>query len=126
MAINQDLAIMTRERSREARDQRERREAAERLNRDRNAFLTVFAHELRQPIGGALAALGVLRKRNPDESLERPRAALDRQLNQIKRLVEDLADTARVASGDVELRRSAVDLTRQLREMTEGWDAQAL
>jgi signal transduction histidine kinase/heme-degrading monooxygenase HmoA len=126
MAINQDLAIMTRERSREAREQREQREAAERLNRDRNAFLTVLAHELRQPIGGALAALGVLRKLNPDERLERPRAALDRQLNQIKRLVEDLADTARVASREVELRRSPVDLTRQLRDLTEGWKAQAL
>jgi signal transduction histidine kinase/heme-degrading monooxygenase HmoA len=126
MAINQDLAIMTRERSREAREQREQREAAERLNRDRNAFLTVLAHELRQPIGGALAALGVLRKVNPDERLDRPRGALERQLNQIRRLVEDLADTARVASGEVELRRSAVDLARQLRDMTVGWSAQAV
>jgi signal transduction histidine kinase/heme-degrading monooxygenase HmoA len=126
MAINQDLAIMTRERSREAHGQREKREAAERLNRDRNAFLRVLCHELRQPLGGALAALGLLRKLNPDERLTRARAALERQLHQINRLVEDLADTARIASGDVELRRSAVDLTGQLREMTEAWTAQAL
>ena len=126
MAINQDLAIMTRERSREASGQREHRESAERLNRDRNAFLRIIAHELRQPVGGALAALGLLRKLSPDARLERPRAALERQLRQIKRLVEDLEDTARVASGEVELRRSALDLAGQLRELAEGWGAQAV
>ena len=125
MAINQDLAVLTRERSREVRDERQSREAAEQLNRDRNAFLTVLAHELRQPIGGALTAMGVLRKMHPDERLERPRALLERQLNQIKRLVEDLGDTARVASGEVELRVSEVDLARQLRDLGAVWESQA-
>ena len=126
MAINQDLAIMTRERSREAQGQRQQREAAERLNRDRNAFLTVLAHELHQPLGAALAALGVLRKLNPVKRLAGPRGTLQRQLHQIERLVEDLADTARVASGNVDLRRAAVDLTGQLRELSEAWHAQAV
>ena len=125
MAITQDFAVMTRERTRLAREEREHREVAERLNRDRNAFLTVLAHELKQPIGGALAALGVLRKMNPDERLSRPRELLERQLQQIRRLVEDLADVARVASGDIELRRSQVDLTRHLSDLRTVWEAVA-
>lgn len=55
MAINQELAVLSRERTRELRDERYEREAAEKLNRERNAFLRILAHELRQPIGSALA-----------------------------------------------------------------------
>jgi signal transduction histidine kinase/heme-degrading monooxygenase HmoA len=123
MAISQDLAVLSRERLREVRDERQGREAAERLNRERNAFMTVLAHELRQPIGSALAAVGVLRKLNPDPALERPRALLERQLKQITRLVEDLSDTARIAAGDVHLRRARIDLARQLRELSTAWEA---
>jgi signal transduction histidine kinase/heme-degrading monooxygenase HmoA len=126
MAINQELAALSRERSREVRDQRSGRELAEKLNRERNAFLTVLAHELRQPIGGALAAMGVLRRINPDPMLERPRAILERQLKQITRLVEDLSDTARVASGDVELRCVEMDLSRHAREWCAAWEAIAV
>lgn len=125
LAINQDLAVLSRDRSRALRDERHGREAAEKLNRERNAFLRVLSHELRQPIGGALAALGVLRKLNPDPSLERPRALLERQLQQITRLVEDLADTARVAAGDIDLRPEPLDLASQLEEMAQTWDALA-
>jgi signal transduction histidine kinase/heme-degrading monooxygenase HmoA len=123
MAINQELAVLSRERSREVRDERHGREAAEKLNRERNTFLTVLAHELRQPIGSALAAVGVMRKLNPDPVLERPRALLERQLKQITRLVEDLSDTARIAGGDVQLRRDRIDLARQLRELSTAWEA---
>jgi signal transduction histidine kinase/heme-degrading monooxygenase HmoA len=121
MAINQELAVLSRDRSREIRDERHGRETAEKLNRERNAFLRVLSHELRQPIGGALAAMGVLRKLNPDPVLERPRALLERQLHQITRLVEDLADTARVAAGDIELRVEPLDLATQLEEMAPAW-----
>ena len=123
MAINQELAVLSRERSRELRDERYEREAAEKLNRERNTFLRILAHELRQPIGSALAAMGVLRKLNPDSRLERPRVLVERQLEQITRLVDDLADTARLASGDIELRRQPVDLTRQLHDAAQTWTA---
>ena len=123
MAINQELAVLSRERSRELRDERYGREASEKLNRERNAFLRVLAHELRQPIGSALAGMAVLRKRNPDPALERPRALVERQLQQITRLVGDLADTARVAAGDVELRREPVALTRQIHDLAPAWEA---
>jgi signal transduction histidine kinase/heme-degrading monooxygenase HmoA len=125
MAINQELAVLSRERSREVRDERYGRQAAEKLNRERNAFLAVLAHELRQPIGSALAAMGVLRKLEPDARLERPRALIERQLKQITRLVDDLADTARVAAGDVELQLSRVDVAHQLRVLATGWEALA-
>ena len=125
MAINQELAVLSRERSREVRDERSGREIAERLNRERNAFLMVIAHELRQPISASLAALSVLRRTAVDPALERPRAVLERQMLQMSRLVDDLADTARIASGAVELRNQSVDLVQQLRQLTTSWEETA-
>ena len=125
MAINQELAVLSRERSREVRDERSGREVAERLNRERNAFLMVIAHELRQPISASLAALSVLRRMATDPSFERPRAVLERQMLQMTRLVDDLADTARVASGAVELRLKDVDLVQQLRQLATSWEETA-
>ena len=125
MAINQELATLSRDRSRAARDERSARETAERLNRDRNAFLTVVAHELRQPIGAARAALSVLRKTVSNPMLERPRGVLERQLEQMTRLVEDLADTARVASGEIELRKTPVNLLQLLQQLTTVWEEAA-
>lgn len=125
MAINQELAVLSRERSRLARDERRAREAAEKVNQERNAFLRILAHELRQPIGAALAAMAVLRRLNPDPNLDRQRALLERQLQQITRLVDDLADTARVASGNVELRRTDLDIVAQLRELAVAWESTA-
>jgi signal transduction histidine kinase len=121
MAMNQELAVLSRERSREAGDERRARQAAERINEDKNAFLRVVAHELRQPLSAAVTALAVLRHLSSDPQLERPRATLDRQLKQMQRLIEDLADTARLASGRVDLRRVDLDLARHLRELATAW-----
>jgi signal transduction histidine kinase len=88
--------------------------------------MSILSHELRQPIGSALAAMSILRKLNPDPALETPRLVLERQLRQITRLVEDLTDTARMAAGHVELKRVPYDLSRQLRELATAWEAQAL
>ena len=125
MAINQELAVLSRQRSREVRDERSGREVAERLNRERNAFLMVIAHELRQPISASLAALSVLRRMATDPALERPRSVLERQMLQMTRLVDDLADTARVASGAVELRNQDIDLVQQLRQLATSWEETA-
>jgi signal transduction histidine kinase len=124
MAMNQELAVLSRERSREAGDERRARQAAEQLNEDKNAFLRVVAHELRQPLTTAAAALAVLRHLNPDPNLERPRSMLERQLKQMQRLIEDFADTARVAGGEVELRRVDIDLARHLRDLAMAWRLQ--
>jgi signal transduction histidine kinase/heme-degrading monooxygenase HmoA len=124
MAMNQELAVLSRERSREAGDERRAREAAEQINEDKNAFLRVVAHELRQPLTTAVAAVAVLRQLNPDPKLDRPRTMLERQLKQMQRLIEDLADTARVAGGQADLRRGDVDLAGRLRELVTIWRGQ--
>jgi signal transduction histidine kinase/heme-degrading monooxygenase HmoA len=125
MAMNQELAVLSRERSRQASEAQRQQQEAERINEERNEFLTVLVHELRQPLGAAAAALGVLRKMDSDTALARPRNHLERQLLQIQRLVEDLNDSARLAGGTIDLRRIDLDLAAYIRGLTPSWEATA-
>ncbi|MBC7437599.1 MAG: PAS domain-containing protein, partial [Bdellovibrionales bacterium] len=74
-------------------------------------FLAVLAHELRNPLAPIQHGLQLIRKQpeNP-KTLAKVRNMLDRQVNQLVRLVNDLLDVARITSGKVELRKRRVEI----------------
>jgi PAS domain S-box-containing protein len=80
-------------------------------NQRKDEFLATLAHELRNPLAPIRNAtqlfhlVGTL----PPE-LEQARAIVDRQVDQLTRLVDDLLDVSRFTSGKIELRRQPVDL----------------
>ncbi len=76
----------------------------------KDAFLASVAHELRQPINAALAALGVMRARRDGATDERASAVLERQLRQMSRVVDDLLEASRIVRGDIALELADVDL----------------
>ena len=75
-------------------------------NRRKDEFLATLAHELRNPLGPIRNAAQYLRLRdaNPDSraSLE----VIDRQVQHMVRLIEDLLDISRINRDALELRRS--------------------
>jgi PAS domain S-box-containing protein len=87
---------------------------AERLtdaNQAKDEFLAVLAHELRNPLNPIRSAVHVMNQKNADEaSLERARGIIDRQVQHMARLVDDLLDVSRISRGRVLLRRETVDL----------------
>jgi PAS domain S-box-containing protein len=84
--------------------------ALERAQRQKDAFIATVAHELRQPIGAIQAALAVMQTRMGRSKGERARHVVERQVNQLARMVEDLLDAARLAQGKVTLRRERTAL----------------
>ncbi len=67
-------------------------------NRDKDRFLTLLGHELRNPLGALRSALAALEE-NPTEEQDRAmRAIMERQVIQITALVDDLVDLARLQS----------------------------
>jgi PAS domain S-box-containing protein len=75
----------------------------------KDEFLAMLGHELRNPLGTIASALGVLARVLPAE--QRPMLEIiDRQTDQLTRLVDDLMDVARLTAGKLELRRHTVDL----------------
>ena len=94
----------------------ERERALEELkeaDRQKDEFLAMLSHELRNPLAPILSAVEILRIADPgDRDLSaRFRAVIERQVSLMKRLLDDLLDVARVSRGQIELRKELVDLT---------------
>jgi PAS domain S-box-containing protein len=87
------------------------RAEAEAANRAKDEFLAMLGHELRNPLGAISSAAQVLalaEARGADTT--RPREIIQRQVQHLTRLVDDLLDVSRVVAGKVVLRPQPVDL----------------
>lgn len=77
---------------------------------ERDRFLAILGHELRNPLGAILLASQML---GPDGKLDGDHAALiERQSRHLSRLVNDLLDLSRVVSGKIVLKKQTIDLTK--------------
>jgi PAS domain S-box-containing protein len=80
-------------------------------SRRKDEFLATLAHELRNPLAPIRNAAQLFQMVGPlPPELEQARAIVDRQVEQLTRLVDDLLDVSRFVSGKVELRRQRVEL----------------
>lgn len=80
-------------------------------DRQKDAFLAIVAHELRNPLSAAQYALELLRQTEADERLaDEAHTILERQITNMVRLVDDLLDIARIANGKVELQKRRTEL----------------
>jgi PAS domain S-box-containing protein len=117
-----------------ARDITERKRAEEALteaDRRKDEFLAMLAHELRNPLAPLRNAVQILRFRSGDVStVERVREMMDRQVQHMTRLIDDLLDVSRITRGKIALRRERLDLSRLIRlnaeDHQQGFDAAGL
>ena len=90
---------------------RKQAEELREVDRRKNEFLAVLAHEMRNPMAPILHAVEVLKLLGPaDVNVAQARDIVERQVRQMVRLVDDLADLTRIAQGKIELRRTSFDL----------------
>jgi signal transduction histidine kinase len=73
-------------------------------------FLHRLAHELRGPLSPLRHACALLAQPPADATLQVVRAIIDRQVDHLAQLVDDLMDAARLRTGRLSLRLVAVDL----------------
>jgi PAS domain S-box-containing protein len=100
------------------------RKMAERSLRDadrrKDEFLATLAHELRNPLAPIRNGLQVMKLAGTDAvAVERCRAMMERQLEQMVRLVDDLMDVSRISRGKVELRKEQVELATVVQQAVE-------
>lgn len=76
-------------------------------------FLAILSHELRNSLAPMVNSLEMLRERQgqTDASAYKAHDAIDRQVEHLRRLVDDLLDLSRIDSGKVELRREPIQLS---------------
>jgi signal transduction histidine kinase len=81
------------------------------VDRRKDEFLAMLAHELRNPMAAISSALGIMRlKRDEADAVDRARVIIERQSQQLGRLVDDLLDVARFTQGKIVLRLAPVDV----------------
>ena len=108
------------------RDITEQREAEQELRRhaqelaeahqQKDQFLAMLAHELRNPLAPLRTGIHILRQpQTPQETRERTRDMMERQLRHLSRMVDDLLDVSRIMRGKVQLRKESLDLRQVAR-----------
>ena len=103
------------------------RKAAERALRDadrrKDEFLAVLAHELRNPLAPMRNALEIVRLSADDPAaIGSVRGTMERQVDHMVRLTDDLLDVSRITRNRLELRRKAVDLSAVVHRAMESSD----
>ena len=85
----------------------------------KDEFLATLAHELRNPLAPIRNALQIIRIGADQESVGKVHDMLERQVDQMVRLVDDLLEVSRITRGKIELRRERVDLGAVIRDALE-------
>lgn len=78
----------------------------------RQELVASVAHELRQALHTAMAALSIMAQRPGRDPGVHARAIIERQLQRMDRLLGDLLDAARTVAGKLELHREITDVRK--------------
>jgi PAS domain S-box-containing protein len=99
------------ERKRLEHELRQRLDELAEADRQKNEFLAMLAHELRNPLAPICNALHLIKMPGADSvTVDEARDMMERQTHQLVRLVDDLLDVSRIIRGNIELRKEPLDL----------------
>jgi two-component system CheB/CheR fusion protein len=96
-------------------DMKEAESALIELDRGKNEFLAMLAHELRNPLSGVHNAARMLAHTQDASVIGQARGIIDRQTSHMVRMVNDLLDISRITHGKIQLDLEPVDLAAVVR-----------
>ena len=95
-------------------------DALRQSDRNKDRFLATLGHEIRNPLSTLQNSLALLERARDDSGMrERARQIMERQLDQLVRLTDDLLDVSRISLGKIDLRREVVALDSILTHSAE-------
>ncbi|UQV45429.1 PAS domain-containing protein [Janthinobacterium lividum] len=108
------LTVLFSDISERKRSEQQLRQLADNLSemdRRKTEFLATLAHELRNPLAPIRNGLQIMRlAADKPATVARVRDVMERQVNQMVHLVNDLLDVARITRGQIELKLERADL----------------
>jgi signal transduction histidine kinase/DNA-binding response OmpR family regulator len=118
-----DLEITEQARARQAleaaaRERDELLRRAEEASRAKDEFLAMLGHELRNPLAPIVTALHLMCLR-AGGVVERERLIIERQVQHLTTLVDDLLDVSRITQGKIELRRQRLEIAEVVAKAIE-------
>ncbi|HYD40910.1 MAG TPA: ATP-binding protein [Anaeromyxobacter sp.] len=119
-AQQEELQVQNEELHAQGEELRHSEESLREADRNKNEFLAVLSHELRNPLAPIQNSLHILERAAPGSAqARRAQAVVARQVRHLTRLVEDLLDVTRISNGKVRLQRAHVELARIVRQVAE-------
>jgi signal transduction histidine kinase len=101
---------------------RERAERLDEANRQKDQFLAMLAHELRNPLGPIRNAVQIMNLLGPaHRDLHQAREVVERQVEHLARLVDELLDVSRITRGKMQLHPQRLDLGQVTRTAAEDY-----
>lgn len=104
-----------------ARDMTRQRDTESRLreaDRQKDEFLAMLGHELRNPLAAVRGAADVLKLSGlSDPRVQRTQAILERQTKHMAKLLDGLLDVSRIIRGRITIEKAPVDLVAVCREV---------
>ena len=94
----------------EMRERRAAEDALKTADQRKDEFLATLAHELRNPLAPIRNGLQIMRTTKDAAAIARAQVMMERQLQQMVRLVDDLLDVSRITTGKLVLRTERVVL----------------
>lgn len=91
--------------------------AVEEADRRKDEFLAMLGHELRNPLAPLKNSLTLLQNDLGDTQFAKLHSVMDRQVEQMCRLVDDLLDVSRISHGKIQLQKNAVELKNLLQNL---------
>ncbi len=93
-------------------------------NRQKDEFLAMLGHELRNPLAAVRSATELLHHtETEDDQVRRVRAVLQRQTAHMAKLLDGLLDVSRIVRGKIELEREPLDLATIARDVAKDYAA---
>ena len=98
---------------------RRQAEALREASRRKDEFLAMLAHELRNPLAALSGTADIAARSSDPEDLEWSRNAIQRNIKQLARLIDDLLDVSRVTQGKIELRRERLEASSAMEQAVD-------
>lgn len=97
----------------------EYRRRLEQEARRRDEFMATLGHELRNPLAALANAAELLRRTDERPNTLRISGVLERQTRQMRRMVDELLDVARIAKGKIQLQFTELDFVDLVRSVAD-------
>jgi signal transduction histidine kinase len=96
-------------------------EELKRADHSKNEFLNALSHELRNPLATIVAELSLLDLTEDTQKIAQAKEIMQRQINQLCHLVDDLLDITRITNNKIELKKERTELNKLVSSIAEDY-----
>ena len=99
-------------------------EKLEEADKNKNKFISVLSHELRNPLAAIVTGLSLLEISEDKQQRERAEGIINRQIKQLCKLVDDLLDLTRITQNKIFLKKETVELNELVNKSVQDYQSQ--